>query len=86
MYTKCIINVLKEVFAVKRNNCDDIINQAEKIIADYISRRRNEIIDKYAKKKTQNTQSGAYCNGNGSAVLFVSSDKIAPVRLKNRTI
>lgn len=50
MYTKCIINVLKEVFAVKRNNCDDIINQAEKIIADYISRRRNEIIDKYAKK------------------------------------
>jgi len=50
VYTKCIINVLKEVFAVKRNNCDDIINQAEKIIADYISRRRNEIIDKYAKK------------------------------------
>ena len=43
--------MLKEVFAVKRNNCDDIINQAEKIIADYISRRRNEIIDKYAKKK-----------------------------------
>ena len=42
--------MLKEVFAVKRNNCDDIINQAEKIIADYISRRRNEIIDKYAKK------------------------------------
>jgi len=50
VYTKCIINVLKEVFAVKRNNCDDIINQAEKVIADYISRRRNEIIDKYAKK------------------------------------
>ena len=50
MYTKVIINVLKGVFAVKRNNCDDIINQAEKIISDYISRRRNEIIDKYAKK------------------------------------
>lgn len=42
---------LKGVFKIKKPCCDDIVYQAEKVIADYVARRRNEIISKYNKKK-----------------------------------
>lgn len=39
------------VFKIKKPYYDDVVYQAEKIIADYVAKRRTEIISKYAKKK-----------------------------------
>lgn len=46
-----VLSLFKGVFKNKREDCADIITQAEKIIADYIYKRRNEIADKYCKSK-----------------------------------
>ena len=46
-----VLSMLKGVFMGKREECGDIITQAEKVISDYIYKRRNEIINKYCKKK-----------------------------------
>ena len=42
---------LKGVFKIKKPYYDDIVYQAEKIISDYVTKRRTEIISKYSKKK-----------------------------------
>ena len=42
---------LKGVFKIKKPYYDDIVYQAEKIISDYVAKRRTEIISKYNKKK-----------------------------------
>lgn len=46
-----MLSMLKGVLKGKRDECGDIVTQAEKVVSDYISRRRNEIINKYCKKK-----------------------------------
>lgn len=46
-----MLEILKGVFKIKKPCCEDIVYQAEKVIADYVSRRRNEIISKYHRKK-----------------------------------
>ncbi len=39
------------VFKIKKPYYDDVVYQAEKIIADYVAKKRTEIISKYNKKK-----------------------------------
>lgn len=46
-----VLSALKGVFKGKKEQCADIQTQAEKVISDYINKRRNEIINKYSKKK-----------------------------------
>ncbi len=46
-----VAEFLKGVFKIKKSYSNDIVYQAEKVIADYVARRRNEIISKYSKKK-----------------------------------
>ena len=41
----------KGVFKIKKPYYDDVVYQAEKIISDYVDKRRTEIINKYNKKK-----------------------------------
>ncbi len=41
----------KGVFKIKKSHYDDVVYQAEKIISDYVAKRRTEIISKYNKKK-----------------------------------
>ncbi len=48
-----IAEFFKGMFKMKKPLNDDIVYQAEKIIADYVARRRNEIIAKYHKKKSK---------------------------------
>ena len=45
-----VLSALKGVFKGKKEQCADIETQAEKVITDYINRRRNEIINKYSDK------------------------------------
>ncbi len=47
-----MLSMLKGVLRGKKEECTDIVTQAEKVIADYISKRRNEIINKYCKKRS----------------------------------
>ena len=45
-----MMSILKIVFKGKRNFGEDIIYQAEKVVSQYISIRKNEIIGRYSKK------------------------------------
>ena len=45
-----MLYIIKNVFKGKRSCNDDIIYQAEKIVSQYISVRKNEIIGTYSKK------------------------------------
>lgn len=47
-----VLSALKGVFRGKKEQCADIETQAEKVITDYINKRRNEIINKYSGKKS----------------------------------
>lgn len=46
-----MLSMLKGVLKGKKGECSDIVTQAETVVSDYISKRRNEIINKYCKKK-----------------------------------
>jgi len=46
-----VLDMIKGVLRGKREDCGDIVTQAEKVISDYILKRRNEIINKYCKKR-----------------------------------
>ena len=48
-----ITDFFKGMFKMKKPYQDDIVYQAEKIIADYVAKRRNEIITKYNQKKSK---------------------------------
>lgn len=48
---KGLVDKLINVFRPRKITYDDIVCQAETVISDYVSRRRNEIIAKYGKKK-----------------------------------
>lgn len=48
-----MLDILKGVFKPRKMNSEDIVYQAERVISDYISRRRNEIIYKYKGKKSR---------------------------------
>ncbi|MBO5743572.1 MAG: hypothetical protein J6R68_04740 [Clostridia bacterium] len=45
-----LLSLFKGVFKNKKEENADIVTQAETVISDYISRRRNEIINKYCTK------------------------------------
>lgn len=47
-----VLAMLKGVFKGKKEDCGDIVTQAEKIISDYINKRRNEIINKYCRRRS----------------------------------
>ena len=47
-----VLSALKGVFKGKKEQYADIETQAEKVITDYINKRRNEIINKYSGKKS----------------------------------
>ena len=47
-----VLSVFRGVFKGKKEECADIETQAEKVISDYINKRRNEIMNKYSKKKS----------------------------------
>ncbi len=51
-----VLAIFKGVFKGRKDDCTDIVTQAEKIIADYICRRRNDIAYKYS--KSTNTLKG----------------------------
>lgn len=42
-----LLSLFKGVFKSKKEECADIVTQAETVISDYVSKRRNEIINKY---------------------------------------
>ncbi len=42
-----LLSLFKGVFKSKKEECADIVTQAEAVISDYVSKRRNEIINKY---------------------------------------
>jgi len=46
-----MLDILKGVLKPRKMNSEDIVYQAERVISDYVSRRRNEIICKYKGKK-----------------------------------
>ncbi len=46
-----ITDFWRGVFKIKKPYYDDVVYQAEKIIADYVAKKRTEIISKYTKKK-----------------------------------
>ncbi|MBQ4631241.1 MAG: hypothetical protein IJB70_09685 [Clostridia bacterium] len=46
-----MINILKGVFKIKKPVCEDIVHQADRIIADYVAQKRGEILSKYKNKK-----------------------------------
>ena len=46
-----VLSVFKGVFKGKKEQCADIQTQADKVISDYINKRRSEIMNKYCKKK-----------------------------------
>ncbi len=46
-----VLSMFMGVFKSKKDDCADIVTQAEKIISDYIYKRRNEIAEKYCKGK-----------------------------------
>ena len=48
-----VLSVFRGVFKGKKEECADIQPQAEKVISDYINKRRNEIMSKYSKKKSE---------------------------------
>lgn len=48
-----MIEKLIGVFRGKKPCCEDILDQAERVISEYVSRRRNEIINKYRKRKNR---------------------------------
>ena len=45
-----LLSLFKGVFKNKKEEYADIVTQAETVISDYVSRRRNEIINKYCTK------------------------------------
>ena len=45
-----MMDIFKIVFKGKRNFNEDIVYQAEKVVSQYISIKKNEIIGKYSKK------------------------------------
>lgn len=47
-----VLSVFKGVFKGKKEQCADIQTQADKVISDYINKRRSEIMNKYCKKKS----------------------------------
>jgi len=47
-----LLSLFRGVFKNKKEECPDIVTQAETVISDYICRRRNEIINKYCAKNT----------------------------------
>ena len=63
-----VLSILRVVFKGKKEECADIVTQAEKVISDYICRRRNEIINKYCKKKDPLIALGAL--GLSGVVLY----------------
>lgn len=46
-----IMDKLINAFKPKKNTCEDIVCQAEMVISAYVSKRRDEIIAKYGRKK-----------------------------------
>ena len=61
---------LKGVFKIKKSYNNDIVYQAEKVIADYVARRRNEIISKYSKKRHR-ALNAAIIAASGALIYFV---------------
>ena len=47
-----LLSIFNGVFKNKKEECADIVTQAETVISDYICKRRNEIINKYCHKNT----------------------------------
>ncbi len=65
-----VAEFLKGVFKIKKTYNNDIVYQAEKVIADYVARRRNEIICKYSKKK-HHALSLIIVAASGALIYFV---------------
>ncbi|MDY3304725.1 MAG: hypothetical protein SOW78_10730 [Clostridia bacterium] len=59
--------IIREVFRMKKPCCGDIVYQSDKVISDYIVRRRNEIINKYNRKKHPVLKFFAFCLFVGAA-------------------
>lgn len=53
--------IIREVLRMKKPCCGDIVYQSDKVISDYIVRRRNEIINKYNRKKHPILKLVAFC-------------------------
>lgn len=47
-----LLSLFKGVFKNKKEENADIVTQAETVISEYISRRRNEIMNKYCTKNS----------------------------------
>ena len=47
-----LLSLFRGVFKTKKEECPDIVTQAEMVISDYICKRRNEIINKYCAKNS----------------------------------
>lgn len=65
-----VAEFLKGVFKIKKSYSNDIVYQAEKVIADYVARRRNEIISKYSKKRHR-ALSLVIVAASGALIYFV---------------
>ena len=64
-----LLSIFKGVFKNKKEECADIVTQAETVISDYICKRRNEIINKYCQKN--NYLPIAVVAGASCLVLYV---------------
>lgn len=64
-----VLAMLRGVFKGKREDYGDIVTQAEKVISDYIYKRRNEIINKYCKKS--HPAIGAAVVASSGAILYL---------------
>ncbi len=47
-----VLSLLKGVFKGKKEEYSDIITQAEKVVSDYINKRKNEIVSKYCRRRS----------------------------------
>ena len=45
-----MFEILKGVFRIKKSPGEDIVYRAEQIVADYVAKKRGEILSKYRKK------------------------------------
>ncbi len=67
-----MLAMLRGVLKGKKEECSDIVTQAEKVVSDYINKRKNEIVNKYCKKRNGFWMFLIY-TFSGAALYFVYS-------------
>lgn len=65
-----MISMLKGVLKGRKDECSDIVTQAEKVVTDYINKRKNEIVNKYCKKRSHFQMFLIYVS-SGVALYFI---------------